>query len=85
MKTHKLNLVTKALLICMIGAFVMSTSNLQAGDDNKIVIGEKVNIQSKVLDEERTMFVYLPKGYDLSTSDYPVMYLLDGGWHFHHA
>jgi hypothetical protein len=51
MKTHKLNLVKKALLIIMIGAFVMSTSNLQAGDDNKIVIGEKVSIQSKVLDE----------------------------------
>jgi predicted alpha/beta superfamily hydrolase len=85
MKTHKLNLVKKALLIIMIGAFVMSTSNLQAGDDNKIVIGEKVKLQSKVLDEERTMFVYLPKGYDLSSSGYPVMYLLDGGYHFHHA
>ncbi len=85
MRTHKLNLVTKALLICVIGAFVMSTSNLQAGDDNKIVIGEKVKIQSKVLNEERTMFVYTPKGYDLSTSEYPIMYVLDGGWHFHHA
>lgn len=85
MKTHKLNLVTKALLICMIGAFVMSTSNLQAGDDNKIVIGEKVKLQSKVLDEERTMFVYLPVGYDLTEASFPVMYVLDGKTHFHHA
>ena len=85
MNTQKLNLATKALLICMISAFVLSISNLQAGDDNKIVIGEKVTFQSKVLDEERTMFVYLPKGYDLTSSGFPVMYLLDGGWHFHHA
>jgi len=85
MKTHKLNLVTKALLICMIGAFVTSTSNLQAGDDNKIVIGEKVSIQSKVLDEERTMLVYLPVGYDITEASFPVMYILDGKTHFHHA
>jgi len=85
MKTHKLNLVKKTLLICLIGAFVVSTSNLQAGDDNKIVIGEKVTLQSKVLDEERTMLLYLPDGYDLTEANFPVMYVLDGGAHFHHA
>ncbi|RLD61820.1 MAG: hypothetical protein DRJ05_01745 [Bacteroidetes bacterium] len=85
MKTQKLNLAMKALLICMIVAFAMSTKNLQAGDDNKIAIGEKVSIQSKVLDEERNMLIYLPKSYGLTNAEYPVMYLLDGGWHFHHA
>jgi len=85
MKTHNLNLVTKTLLICIIGVFVMNTSNLQAGDDNKIVIGEKVIIQSKVLNEERTMLVYLPDGYRRSNKTYPVLYLLDGGFHFHHT
>ncbi|OQX75541.1 MAG: hypothetical protein B6D61_10195 [Bacteroidetes bacterium 4484_249] len=85
MKTNKLNLLTKSLLICLIGTFIMNNTNLQAGDDKEIVIGEKVTIHSKVLDEERTMFIYLPKDYDLSTTDYPVMYLLDGGWHFHHT
>ena len=85
MKTLKLNLTTKALLICMIGAFVMSTSNLKAGDENKIFIGEKVTIHSKVLDEDRTMLIYLPNSYDISNNSYPVMYLLDGAAHFHHA
>jgi predicted alpha/beta superfamily hydrolase len=85
MKTHKLNLLTKALLICLTGAFIMITPKLQADDDNKIVIGEKVTIQSKVLDEQRTMFIYLPKSYNSSNTNYPVIYLLDGGVHFHHA
>jgi len=85
MKTHKINLVTKTLLFCLIGVFIMKTSNLQAGDDNKIVIGEKVIIQSKVLNEDRTMLIYLPDSYRLSNKTYPVLYLLDGGFHFHHT
>ncbi|MCD4773499.1 MAG: hypothetical protein K8R41_08980 [Bacteroidales bacterium] len=63
----------------------MSTFDLQAGEDNKIVIGEKETIYSKVLDEDRTMLIYLPQTYDFSTNNYPVMYLLDGGFHFHHT
>ena len=85
MKTKKLNFVKKALFICIIGAFVISVLNLQADDDNKIVIGEKVTIQSKVLGEERIMIVYLPASYDITDMEYPVMYLLDGGYHFHHT
>ena len=85
MKTQKLNLVKKALLICMISAFVMSTFNLQAGDDNKIVIGEKVTIKSNALDEERQMLIYLPAGYDRTATKYHVLYLLDGGYHFFHV
>ena len=85
MKTLKFNLLPKTLLIFLTGAFLISISSLQAGDENKIVIGEKVKIKSKVLDEDRTMYVYLPQSYGLSNSKYPVMYLLDGGWHFHHT
>jgi predicted alpha/beta superfamily hydrolase len=85
MKTKKTNILTKALFLCTIVAFVISVSNLTAGEDKEIVIGEKATIQSKVLNEERTLFVYLPKSYNLSNTDYPVIYLLDGGMHFHHA
>jgi predicted alpha/beta superfamily hydrolase len=85
MKTHNNYLATKILLICIIGVFVLKTTSLQAGDNNKIVIDEKVIIQSKVLNEERTMLVYLPSGYELSNSEYPVLYVLDGATHFLHA
>ncbi len=85
MKIHNLNLVKKILLICFIGIFVMNNYNLQAGDNKKIVIGEEVLIQSKVLNEDRVMLIYLPDSYCLSNKTYPVLYLLDGGFHFHHT
>ncbi|MCD4817142.1 MAG: hypothetical protein K8S23_00445 [Candidatus Cloacimonetes bacterium] len=66
---------------------VLSLNNLlwaEKGDD-KITIGEKISIKSKVLEQDRQMLVYLPKGYDVTKKEYPVLYLLDGGYHFHHV
>jgi len=85
MKKHNLNLVTKVLLISFIGFFIMKTYNLQADDNKKVVIGKEVLIQSKVLNEDRVMLIYLPDDYRLSNKTYPVLYLLDGGFHFHHT
>ncbi|MCD4692923.1 MAG: hypothetical protein K8R79_08415 [Calditrichales bacterium] len=51
----------------------------------KIVLGHTVNINSQILGEERPVIVYLPEGYHQSKNKYPVLYLLDGGAHFHHA
>jgi predicted alpha/beta superfamily hydrolase len=53
--------------------------------DNRIVIGEKIKVQSKVLNEERTLQVYRPVNYNYSREAYPVLYLLDGNYHFHHV
>jgi predicted alpha/beta superfamily hydrolase len=86
MKTKKsMNAIMKVLLIVLTAIFLTgAASNAKAGD-NKISIGEKVTIQSKVLNEERNLLVYLPDGYNLIASEYPVIYLLDGGYHFLHA
>ncbi len=83
MKTKKsMNAKMKVLLIALAAIFLAGlTTNVKAGD-NKISIGEKVTIQSKVLNEERNLLVYLPDGYNLIASEYPVIYLLDGGYHF---
>ena len=61
--------------------------NLSYANDpgQDIIIGKKVTIESKVLDETRTMMVYLPPGYEISDRKYPVLYLLDGRAHFLHA
>lgn len=42
-----------------------------------LVIGEVRTFRSEVLNESRTLNVYLPYGYD-KTKAYPVIYLLDG-------
>lgn len=42
-------------------------------------IGESVNFHSKILQQNRTLNIYLPNGYHPdSTKQYPVIYLLDG-------
>lgn len=50
-----------------------------------IVIGEEINIYSKILAENRRLLVHLPKSYQANTKQkYPVLYTLDGEWHFNH-
>ncbi|WP_306051108.1 alpha/beta hydrolase, partial [Allomuricauda sp. MMSF_3340] len=51
---------------------------------NKLSIATKQIINSAVLNEERTIIISLPKDYDTSNSQYPVLYLTDGMqniWH----
>lgn len=52
---------------------------------NALVIGQAINIKSKILNEERPIWVYLPEDYKTSgNKKYPVIYMLDGAYHFHH-
>ena len=45
-------------------------------------LGETVALRSEVLEELRTVYVSLPASYRQSQRSYPVLYLLDGNWHF---
>lgn len=74
----KIIILIATILLCSI-----AISNAQS--DNKIIIGERVIFDSEILNEERTIMVYLPPSYNSSDTKYPVLYLLDGGFHFHHA
>ena len=47
-----------------------------------IVIGKRIQIHSKVLDETRTLLIATPDGYDQETERYPVLYMLDGEENF---
>lgn len=49
----------------------------QAGNVKPLTIGEIRTIQSKILNEERTLNIYLPQNFD-KTKSYPIIYLLDG-------
>lgn len=43
------------------------------------IIGERLEYHSNVLNEDRTLNIYLPNGYSVdSAKTYPVIYLLDG-------
>lgn len=64
--------------------FISLWGNAQNGES--IIIGKKENIQSKVLSENRTLWIYTPNNTLLNASTekrYPVLYLLDGDAHFY--
>jgi len=62
----------------------MDSRFLQAKID-EIDNDEKVKFHSRVLDEERTILIHLPKGYASSGKKYPVLYVLDAEFFFQQA
>lgn len=68
-----------------IAAILMGSILIVNAGDHKYSIGEKVTFKSEVLGEDRSIIVYTPMTYGMTDQHYPVMYLLDGGFHFHHA
>ncbi len=63
----------------------ISANELKAQIDPEIIkvealsMGEKIDLHSKILDENRILNIYLPYGYSSdSLKVYPVIYLLDG-------
>jgi predicted alpha/beta superfamily hydrolase len=54
-------------------------------DGDKIYLGEIKKLHSDVLNEDRFALIYTPVGYENGDQSYPVLYLLDGPRHFHHA
>jgi len=51
----------------------------------KIELGHTIYLNSVYLGEGRQVHIYLPPDYEQTKNRYPVLYLLDGGFHFHHA
>ncbi|UCG27516.1 MAG: tetratricopeptide repeat protein [Bacteroidales bacterium] len=66
-------------ILILISVIVFIPSNLIAQEDgDEIVIGTYKLIDSKILNEKRTLLIHLPRGYDETEMAYPVLYLLYG-------
>lgn len=71
----------KSILILAL-TFTFTTANSQSPD--QISIGQVANIHSKLLNEDRRIWVYNPAENDAdNTERYPVLYLLDAEEHFY--
>lgn len=68
----KAKLLTLSLLL--FGKFLIA-------QNGSINIGSIDTIASKILHEKRPVWIYKPENFDLQKK-YPVIYLLDGDWHF---
>jgi predicted alpha/beta superfamily hydrolase len=65
--------------------FIVPTSKLAAQEQGApITIGRQFVIKSRELNQDRTIWLYLPDSYDNSDQAYPVMYITDAGIHFFH-
>lgn len=70
-------MIKKLLIFC---SLLFTFQSMVLGQTEKVkplTIGEIRTIQSKILNEERTLNIYLPQKFD-KTKSYPVIYLLDG-------
>ena len=83
---NKLFKTSKLIIILSVILIYLFSIPANAQEKNKTInLGTEYSMYSKVLNEERTFQVYFPDSYDGQSTKYPVIYLLDGGFHFHHA
>ncbi|WP_315053589.1 alpha/beta hydrolase-fold protein [Chryseobacterium indoltheticum] len=69
-------MIKKLLIFYILFAF-QSMVLAQNGNVKALTIGEIRTIKSKILNEDRTLNIYLPQNFD-KTKSYPIIYLLDG-------
>ncbi|SDQ30353.1 hypothetical protein SAMN05421664_1055 [Chryseobacterium soldanellicola] len=70
-------MIKKILIFCSILFAFQSMVFAQNGNVKPLTIGEIRTINSKILNEERILNIYLPQNFD-KTKSYPIIYLLDG-------
>jgi hypothetical protein len=76
-----MNNIITVLLLTFYSTFVVGQNVATKKQEvtKPFVLGEIIELQSKVLSEKRTLNIYLPEGYNPKDSiKYPVIYLLDG-------
>ena len=71
---------TLTIVLLFITSYATAQNKLtEVVSKTPLSIGETVSIHSKILDEQRTLNIYLPYSYSQdSLKTYPVIYLLDG-------
>jgi predicted alpha/beta superfamily hydrolase len=70
----------KLFLALILALFIFNL--LPAQTNNEVFcVGNKINIESEILQEKREIYIALPSDYN-SENTYPVLYLLDAEWYF---
>ena len=72
------------LFVWMLGCQSESTAVAPEGGE-PVVIGKRFEIRSEILNETRPLLIATPQPYSPDGGPYPVLYLLDGDYHFQHV
>lgn len=86
-RAHKTRIMIKTitqLILLLTVVFVQAQTKLTATPIT-LTLGDEFKMQSKVLNEERTLLIHTPSDYETSNKKYPVIYVLDGNSHFSHT
>jgi predicted alpha/beta superfamily hydrolase len=81
-------ILVAGLILSVVFSAIFSAGSETASDQvrtQQIVIGEKIDIRSTVLAENRRILIAFPGDYQRSKQKYPVLYLLDGEFFFEQA
>ena len=78
-RSHSLEIFVPIVFVLFAGFFCSKSASAQEHGD-EFVIGKYLKMNSKILNEERTIVVNLPRGYEKSHHSYPVLYFLDADW-----
>ena len=72
----------KSVILTLIGMAFFCMYNLSHAqiDNEDIIIGKHKKLYSDILNEERSLLIHSPPGYEKSQEKYPVLYVLDGGY-----
>ena len=62
-----------------IAFFCMTADSHAQLEGEDIVIGKQRQLYSRTLNEERSLLIHVPTGYEKSQRKYPVLFVLDGG------
>ncbi len=62
-------------ILIIMTAFLFLCELVYAQDEEKIVIGKKVRMQSKILEKEIHLSIHVPNEYENSNVRYPVLYI----------
>jgi predicted alpha/beta superfamily hydrolase len=68
-----------------LGLANLCASAQPAATGEPIVLGQRFELRSQIMDEARTFQVHRPSDYDISNARYPVLIVLDGEWQFQHV
>ncbi|MBN2134999.1 MAG: hypothetical protein JW737_04665, partial [Acidobacteria bacterium] len=64
---------------CILSILILATGLAEEKETKQpVLFGESITIQSKILNEDRIVYIALPSGYEESNNHYPVLYRLDG-------
>ena len=74
----KITHLSLILIFSLLISFSLQTTTLAQQDNENITIGTYRILQSKILNEDRTLLISLPRSYEGSELSYPVVYLLYG-------